>query len=181
MEAALVGFLGAAIGAALGAWATLYADRKQREEARRHRYSPENRALFMDFLGMAEARALAVRKQARAAWEWSQGRVSEGGVPTLDTTDGLESKLHEIEDAMPSGSLSPLTARTHFFDVLRLDSRSHRPSLPPFDPAIDAEWRQLWGFYEESREIVRRTYQPEVGAAPGPRRSMRERIRRLEK
>jgi hypothetical protein len=161
---ALIGFLGAALGAALGAWATLYVDRKQRQESQRYRYSPEYRALFMDYLGMADARVLAVREQAEAAWEWSQGRIDEKDIPHLGTTDALESKLHEVQDAMPQGSIAKQAARLLFLDVTFLDVRAHRPSLKPFDPAVNNAWKQSWASYEDSRDLVRRTYQVEVGA-----------------
>jgi len=165
---AIVAFLGAALGAAVASWTTLTVDRKRREDAERHRYSPENRALFLEYLRKADARALAVRKQAEAAWEWSQGRIDEDAIPTLDTTDDLESTLHRIQDAMPGRKLSPHAAQLLLFDVLRLDNRSHRPTLAPFDPRNDAEWGELWTRYEESTELVRQTYQVDVGAAVRP-------------
>ena len=177
MDTAVLAFLGGALGAALAAWTSLHIDRRQREEAQRHRYSPENRALFIEYLRLADERVLAVRKQAEAAWEWSQGRVPEEAIPTLGTTDELELMLHRIEDAMPSGTISPLSARLLFLDVTRIDHRSFRPWVAPFNPHDDPEWRAGLTWVEEARALVRDTYQVDVGAVTRRYRSPLESAR----
>ena len=155
-------FLSGALGASLGAWVTLYRDRKNREEANRLRYSPEVRQLFLDFLAACDERAIEVKKQVQAAHNWSQDRSVV--VPRLDTTEELETKLHRVQDVVPEGRLAGLAAHFLFNNVVALGLHSHKSWQEPIDPSTNEDWQRDWKMYLDSVDIVRRAYMQEVGA-----------------
>ncbi len=163
---ALLAFLGGLVGAGLGAWVTLRVDRLNRERAERHRYSPENRRLYLDFLELCSDRARKVRAQLDAAWEWSQGRKPEAEIPTLGSSYEVERALERIENAVPHDSVARHGSRLLLRMVIQLDEHAYRAGRQPIDPLSDPVWALQWESYLAVVSLVRSASQREVGAAP---------------
>ena len=178
---ALIGFLGAAFGAALGALIGLKIERDRRAREDHFRYSPENRAAFVSFLEACDERAWAVGRQVEAAWEWSQGRKPEDEIPTLGPSDDVRKALDRILNTVAEERLVSYAGRLLYRSVIWLDHSNYVSGRRPIDPVTDPGWLQDWAEYELGVDLFRRTSQREVGAVPEPREPWRDRLRRLKR
>ena len=167
MDAGLAAFLGALIGAGLGAWATLTVQRRDASREDRYRYSSQHKQLFEAYLAEAREWARLVRKQVETAWEWSEGHVPQEEIPTLPESLALTAALERLQDSVPKRTVAYGRASLLRMAIEDLEHFVYRAGHPPADPG-GAAWRDAWTRYELDRAKLRDAYQREVGVVtPG--------------